>query len=167
MWLTMTNQRLSRRLAELELTHQQLQTSSLDLKAAAARAQAVLDMLTSPQTSRWTCRPRPRTPCPTAKRFTTVTADLLFYTTNLNSLPSDRTYEFWLIPTVGKPVDVGIFNTDTQGNGQLILTHLPRVLPPRRLPLPLSPPAGFRPHRSHGPCRPRFLNADRYHDTLL
>ena len=53
---------------------------------------------------------------------------MLFYTANLHSLSSDHTYELWLIPTVGNPVDIGIFNTDTQGNGQVILTTLPQGL---------------------------------------
>ncbi len=127
-WLARENARLSKRLAELELTHKQLEASSQDLKTAAARAQAVLDVLTGPQTVQVELSPSATHPVPHGKAFYNRARGLLFYTTNLNSLPPDRTYELWLIPTEGKPVDVGIFNTDTRGNGQVILPSLPQGL---------------------------------------
>jgi len=123
-WLARENARLSKRLAELELTQKQLEAASQDLKTAAARAQAVLDVLTGPQTVQVELSPSATHPVPHGKAFYNRSKGLLFYTTNLNSLPSDRTYELWLIPTEGKPVDVGIFNTDTRGNGQVILPSL-------------------------------------------
>jgi anti-sigma-K factor RskA len=125
-WLAREDGRLSKQVAELELTHKQLVASSQDLRAAAARAQAVLEVLTAPQTVQVDLSPQAAHPVPHGKAFYNRDRGLLFYTTNLDSLPSDRTYELWLIPTEGTPVDVGIFNTDAQGNGQLILPTLPQ-----------------------------------------
>lgn len=127
-WLANTNLRLSKRLAELELSHQQLETSNLELKAMAARAQTVLDILSGPQTTQVALSPASTPPVPHGKAFYNRDKGLLFYTANLHSLSSDHTYELWLIPTVGNPVDIGVFNTDTQGNGQVILTSLPQGL---------------------------------------
>ncbi|MGO8791007.1 MAG: anti-sigma factor domain-containing protein [Terriglobia bacterium] len=141
-WLTMTNQRLSRRLAEIELIHQRLETSNLELKASTAHAQAVSDMLTSPQSLQVELSPAASRLAPHGKAFYNRDKGLLFYTTNLPSLPSGRTYEFWLIPTVGKPVDVGVFNTDSQGNGQLILTSLPNDLTAKAFAVTIEPAGG-------------------------
>lgn len=124
-WLANTNLRLSKRLADLELSHQQLETSNLEMKAMAARAQTILDILSGPQTTQVALSPSSALPVPHGKAFYNREKGVLFYTANLHSLPSDHTYELWLIPTVGSPVDIGIFNTDTQGNGQVITTTLP------------------------------------------
>jgi anti-sigma-K factor RskA len=141
-WLAIHNSRLSKRLAELELSHQQLATSNLELKAMAARAQAVLDVLTGPQTVQVELSPATAHPVPHGKAFYNRDKGLLFYTTNLHSLPSDHTYELWLIPTVGNPVDIGIFNTDTRGNGQVILTSLPQGLTAKAFAVTIEPAGG-------------------------
>jgi anti-sigma-K factor RskA len=125
-WLAIDHLRLTRRLAELETIRIQLNASNLDLKTATARAQAVLDVLTSPRTVQVDLSPASAHPVPNGKAFYNRAQGLLFYTTNLRSLPSGRTYELWLIPTEGKPVNIGLFNTDTQGNGQVVLPSLPR-----------------------------------------
>jgi hypothetical protein len=134
--------RLSKRLAELELTYQQLATSNLELKTMAARAQAVLDVLTGPQTVQVELSPSTAHPVPHGKAFYNRDKGLLFYTARLHSLPSDHTYELWLIPTVGNPVDIGIFNTDTRGNGQVILTFLPQGLTAKAFAVTVEPAGG-------------------------
>ena len=127
-WLWRENLRLSQREAELIFTYKRIEDSNEHLRAESARAQAVLDVLTGPQTVQVELSPSAAHPMPHGKAFYNRARGLLFYTTNLNSLPPDRTYELWLIPTEGKPVDVGIFNTDTRGNGQVILPSLPQGL---------------------------------------
>jgi anti-sigma-K factor RskA len=141
-WLALENGRLSKRVAELELTRRELQASSQELKAAAARARAVLDVLTGPQTVQVELSPATAHAVPHGKAFYNRTRGLLFYTANLKSLPSDRTYELWLIPTEGKPVDVGIFNTDGQGNGQMILPAMPHGLAAKAFAVTVEPAGG-------------------------
>jgi anti-sigma-K factor RskA len=141
-WLAIENGRLSKRLAELEITHKELEASSREVKAAAGRAQAVLDVLTGPQTVQVELSPAAVHAVPHGKAIYNRTRGLLFYTTNLNSLPSDHTYELWLIPTAGKPVDVGIFNTDAQGNGQVILPSLPLGLTAKAFAVTVEPAGG-------------------------
>ncbi|HXW14309.1 MAG TPA: anti-sigma factor [Terriglobia bacterium] len=141
-WAAINNLRLSKRVAELELSHQQLVTSNLELDAKAARAQAVLDLLTGPQTIQVELSPATAHPVPHGKAFYNRDKGLLFYTMSLHSLPTNHIYELWLIPTVGKPVDIGIFNTDTQGNGQLILTALPQGLTAKAFAVTIEPAGG-------------------------
>jgi anti-sigma-K factor RskA len=141
-WQARDNIRLSKRLAELELAHEQLKASSLDLKAAAARAEAVLEVLTSPQTVQVDLSPAAARPVPHGKAFYNRARGLLLYTANLHALPSGRTYELWLIPTEGKPVDVGLFNTDSQGNGQVILPSLPQGLTAKAFAVSIEPAGG-------------------------
>ena len=141
-WLARDNSRLSKRLAELELSRQQIEASSLAMKAAAARAQAVLDVLTGSQTVQVDLSPATAHPVPHGKAFYNRARGLLFYTMNLNSLPNNRTYELWLIPTEGKPVDAGIFNTDTRGNGQVILPSLSEGLTAKAFAVTIEPAGG-------------------------
>jgi anti-sigma-K factor RskA len=141
-WLARDNSRLSKRLAELELSRQQVEGSSLAMKAAAARAQAVLDVLTGSQTVQVDLSPATAHPVPHGKAFYNRARGLLFYTMNLNSLPNNRTYELWLIPTEGKPVDAGIFNTDTRGNGQVILPSLSPGLTAKAFAVTIEPAGG-------------------------
>jgi anti-sigma-K factor RskA len=141
-WLGFANLRLTKRLAELERSRQQLEAANVDLKAATARAQAVLDVLTAPQSVQVELSPAAARPEPHAKAFYNRDKGLLFYTTDLHSLPSGQTYELWLIPTVGNPVDLGIFNTDTQGNGEVILTSLPQGLIAKAFAVTVEPAGG-------------------------
>jgi anti-sigma-K factor RskA len=141
-WLTRDNLRLSKQLAEIQLVRQQLEASDLSLKASAARAQAVLDVLTGPETIQVELSPAAAKPLPHGKAFYNRVRGLLFYTTNLNALPADHTYELWLIPTEGKPVDAGIFNTDARGNGQVVLPSLPQGLTAKAFAVTVEPAGG-------------------------
>jgi len=141
-WLARENARLSRRLAELEQIRQQLDASNLNLRTSAARAQAVLDVLTGPQTIQVELSPAKARPLPHGKAFYNSSKGLLFYTTSLESLPSGRTYELWLIPAEGNPVDAGVFNTDAHGNGQVILPSLPQGLTAKTFAVTIEPEGG-------------------------
>ena len=81
-------------------------------------------------------------PVPHGKAFYNPARGLLFYTANLNSLPSDQTYELWLIPTEGMPAELGIFNTDAQGNGQVLLPSLPQGLTAKEFTVTVEPAGG-------------------------
>jgi hypothetical protein len=141
-WLAIDNRKLSRRLAELELTHEQLEASSRELKVASARAQAALNVLTAPETIQVDLSPAAARLVPHAKAFYNPAGGLLFYTTNLLPLPSGRAYELWLIPSEGSPVDAGVFNTDSQGNGQVILPSLPQGLAAKAFAVTIEPAGG-------------------------
>jgi len=142
LWLAIDNRKLSRRLAELELVHGQLEVSSRELKVATARAQAALNVLTAPETIQVDLSPAAARPVPHGKAFYNPAGGLLFYTTNLQPLPAGRTYELWLVPTEGSPVGAGAFNTDTRGNGQVILPSLPQGLAAKAFAVTIEPAGG-------------------------
>jgi len=141
-WLTVDNRRLSRSLADLELAHNQLVATSRELEAVNARARAALEVFTAPQTVQVDLSPAAALPEPHGKVFYNPGKGLLFSAAHLRSLPSDRTYELWLIPAQGAPVDAGIFNTDSLGNGQVILPPLPSGLTAKVFAVTIEPRGG-------------------------
>ena len=141
-WLAIDNRKLSGRLAELDLTRAQLEASSRELKVATARAQAALNVLTAPETVQVDLLPAAARPVPHGKAFYNPAGGLLFYTTNLRSLPAGQTYELWLIPAQGAPVGAGVFNTDSRGNGQVILPSLPQGLTAKAFAVTIEPAGG-------------------------
>ena len=125
-WFAVENHRLGNELTQLEATHQQLLESERQLEAETSRAEAALEILTAPETVKVELTPAAARPVPHGKALYNSRRGLLFYAANLQNLPPDRTYELWLIPTEGDPIDAGIFNPDVHGNGEVILPQLPQ-----------------------------------------
>jgi anti-sigma-K factor RskA len=140
--LAVHDERLSRRLIESESAQRELVLSNLHLQAEGARTQSIVDLLLGPKSVQVELSPASAPPVPHGKAFYNREKGLLLYTTNLHSLPANRTYELWLIPTAGKPVDVGIFNTDAQGNGHLIQISLPQGLTAKAFAVTVEPAGG-------------------------
>jgi anti-sigma-K factor RskA len=141
-WLAVENYRLAAELARLETTHQQLADSEQRLRQHSARAEAALDILTAPDTVKVELTPLAARPVPHGKALYNLSRGLLFYAANLRALPPDRTYELWLIPAEGAPVDAGIFNPDGHGNGQVILPELPPGLVAKAFAVTVEPAGG-------------------------
>jgi len=141
-WFAVEYHRLSIQLAELRATRQQLEESEQQLQAQTARAQAALDILTSPETVKVELTPAAVRPVPHGKAFYNPSRGLLFYAANLPALPPDRTYELWLIPSEGAPIEAGLFNADVRGNGQVILPSLPQGLTAKAFAVTIEPAGG-------------------------
>lgn len=151
-WLAVENRRLAGELNQLEATHQQLEESTRQLEAETSKAQAALDVLTAPETVQVELAPVAARPVPHGKAFYNPSRGLLFYAANLQPLPAGSTYELWLIPSEGAPVDAGIFNADARGNGEVILPSLPQGLTAKAFAVTIEP-AGGRP----APTGPKVL----------
>jgi anti-sigma-K factor RskA len=141
-WFAVENHRLGAELAQLETTHQQLEESEQQLQSQTARAEAALDILTAPETVKVELAPVASRPVPHGKVFYNPSRGLLFYAANLQALPRDRTYELWLIPAEGAPIDAGIFNPDVRGNGEVILPALPGGLVAKVFAVTIEPAGG-------------------------
>jgi anti-sigma-K factor RskA len=141
-WLEVENRRLSAELSQLEGTRAQLEAASRELQAQDARAQAALDLLTAPETQQVELTPVAARPVPHGKAFYNASKGLLFYAANLPTLPPGRTYELWLIPSEGAPIDAGIFKPDSRGNGQVILPALPPGLTAKAFAVTIEPAGG-------------------------
>jgi anti-sigma-K factor RskA len=99
-----------------------------NLAAKASRAQQVLEVLTSPTAQRVTLTPGKAPNMPTARAaYLPDRGGLIFQASNLAALPSEKTYELWVIPVNGKaPVPAGLFVPDATGSASLVLPPVPK-----------------------------------------
>lgn len=129
------NHDLRRRIDELQLA------ADIQMKET-ARARAVLDVLTAPDTFKVTLVSGSAPPAPQGKAFYHPRKGLLFYAANLPVLPAGRTYQLWLVPAQGIPISAGIFQTDAQGNGEVLLPSLPSDVTPKAFAVTDEPAGG-------------------------
>ncbi len=109
---------------------QQLQTETSEIirsNTSAARAEEVLDVLSSPQAQRVTLISAHAKPEPTGHAvYLKDRGALVFTASNLTPLPPNKTYELWVIPANGTaPVPAGTFQPDTRGMASVLLPKLP------------------------------------------
>ena len=140
--LGVENRDLARRMQEFEATGQSLEAARRRDQAEAARARAVLDVLTAPDTLRVTLVAGAAKPIPQGKAFYNAARGLVFYAANLPALPSARAYELWLVPVQGSPIGAGVFNTDVSGNGEVLLPALPAGVAAAAFAVTIEPAAG-------------------------
>jgi anti-sigma-K factor RskA len=141
-WLRFENGRLSRELEELETEHEQLVQDNRQFAAETARAQAALEVLTAPETVKVELTAAAARPVPHGKAFYNSSKGLIFYATNLAPLSAGRTYELWLIPSEGAPIGAGLFNSDSRGNGEVVLPTLPQGLTAKAFAVTVEPAGG-------------------------
>jgi anti-sigma-K factor RskA len=141
-WLRFENGRLSRELEELETEHEQLVQDNRQFAAETSRAQAALEVLTAPETLKVELTAAAARPVPHGKAFYNSSKGLIFYATNLAPLPAGRTYELWLIPSEGAPIGAGLFNSDSRGNGEVVLPTLPQGLTAKAFAVTVEPAGG-------------------------
>ena len=89
------------------------------------KAQAALDILRAPETQRVRLVSGTERPVPEGKVFYHAHRGLLFFASNLPPLEGKKAYELWLIPAEGKPINAGVFQTDSRGEGNVLLPALP------------------------------------------
>ncbi|MGH9617420.1 MAG: anti-sigma factor [Acidobacteriaceae bacterium] len=111
--------------------HRQLQTEVAEMHRSdlsAARAQEVLEVLTSPQAQRVTLVSAHTRPEPTGHAvYLKNRGALVFTANNLAPLPAKKTYELWVIPANGSaPVPAGTFQPDARGMANVLLPGLPK-----------------------------------------
>lgn len=97
---------------------------------SAARAEKVLDVLSSPQAQRVTLVAANAIPEPTGHAvYLARRGALVFTASNLKPLPANKTYELWVIPANGSaPVPAGTFEPDARGTASVLLPNLPSGL---------------------------------------
>lgn len=111
--------------------HRQLRMEAAEMERSnlsAARARQVLDVLTSPQAQRVTLVSAHARPEPTGHAvYLKNRGALVFTASNLAPLPTEKTYELWVIPANGSaPVPAGTFQPDAHGMASVLLPELPK-----------------------------------------
>ena len=99
----------------------------LQLDQSSARAQQVLDVLTSPQAKRVSLVTGTTPPMPSGHAvYVKERGALLFTAANFAPLPPNKTYELWVIPANGSaPIPAGTFAPDATGSASVILPQIP------------------------------------------
>ncbi|HEX4022636.1 MAG TPA: anti-sigma factor [Acidobacteriaceae bacterium] len=99
----------------------------LQLDQANARAQEILDVLTSPEAQNVALVPGKAAPQPSGHAvYLKDRGALVFTATNMAALPPNKTYELWVIPANGSaPIPAGTFAPDTRGSASVLLPKLP------------------------------------------
>jgi anti-sigma-K factor RskA len=110
-WFTHTRDERVRNIAFQDALRQVRQSES-----ESARLKEVLALLNAPETivrvsSEGATRP------PQGKVFLNPSRGVLLLASNLPPAPEGKTYEMWVIPTGGKPVPAGLFQTEPNGVG--------------------------------------------------
>jgi anti-sigma-K factor RskA len=67
---------------------------------------------------------------------------LIFVASNLRSLPAQKAYELWLIPTQGAPIPAGVFKPDAHGGAVVINPPLPAGLVAKAFAITIEPEQG-------------------------
>lgn len=136
------NHQLNNRVRVLETWQTREIAQEKQQAAKVARAEAVLDVLTSPGTLKVALVSAEAHPVPQGKAFYNPAKGLVFYAANLAPLPSNQTYQLWLVPAQGKPVSAGIFATDAHGNGEVLLPPLPLGVAAKAFAVTIEPAGG-------------------------
>lgn len=102
-----------------------------ELSAQASRAQEVLDALTSPAAKNVTLTEGKGAQPPSGRAsYVADKGALVFVGSNLKPIPTNKTYELWIIPADGKaPIPAGLFRPDEHGTASVVLPQLPEGVP--------------------------------------
>jgi anti-sigma-K factor RskA len=102
--------------------HASLDRQTVELE----RARNVADSITNPEGQHFTLVALKAPPQPQGKAiYVPKRGTLIFIANNLPELPSQRTYELWLIPEQGAPIPAGLFKPDAHGSATVINPPLP------------------------------------------
>ena len=135
--------------ATLRTENQDLRRRIVALQAAAAlqesetaRARAILDVFTAPDTLMVSLVAGSAQPVPQGTAFYHPRKGLVFCAANLPALNPGRTYQLWLVPMQGNPISAGTFIADAKGDGEVLLPPLPQGITPKAFAVTDEPAGG-------------------------
>jgi anti-sigma-K factor RskA len=69
-------------------------------------------------------------------------SSLIFLASNFQTLPPQKAYELWLIPTNGAPIPAGVFKPDARGSATVVNPPLPAGVEAKAFAITIEPEAG-------------------------
>jgi anti-sigma-K factor RskA len=130
------NSDLRQRQADLEISLSKQDKQLLEAKQ-------LLAMLTSPDAEHFTLVAGKTPPQPQGRViYVRGSGTLVFLASNMPAIPPQRTYELWLIPTIGAPIPAGLFKPDAHGAASLIRPPLPTGVEAKAFAITVEPEAG-------------------------
>jgi anti-sigma-K factor RskA len=134
--LWVNNTRLDRQL-------QSLQQSTAELQQKQMQNQHLLELFAAPDTIQVSLTPMPgHLGTPAGVQYN-QRRGLLVYAGAMPPLPSGRTYELWLIPTAGDPINAGVFHPDAAGRVTVMMPPLPVGVAPKAFAVTIEPEGGM------------------------
>jgi Anti-sigma-K factor rskA/Putative zinc-finger len=98
-----------------------------ELRSQDAKAQMIMDLLKDPSAQHVMLTAAKSKPAPMAKTvYMASKGALLMQASNLDPLPSNKTYELWVIPMKGDPMPAGMFRPDAAGNASVVMPDMPK-----------------------------------------
>jgi anti-sigma-K factor RskA len=120
-----------------------LETHSASQQQQLVQAKELIATLTSADALHFTLVEGKTPPRPQGKAiYVRSTGTLVFLASNMPTLPPQKIYELWLIPTSGAPMPAGLFRPDTHGSAALIKPPLPAGVQPKTFAITVEPSAG-------------------------
>ncbi len=121
----------------------QLQNESAQQQTQLERAREVVATLTSTNAMRVTLVAAQAQPQPQGRAiYVRDRSSLIFLASNLPSLPPQKAYELWLIPTNGAPIPSGVFKPDARGSAAVIEPPLPGGVEAKAFAITVEPEQG-------------------------
>jgi anti-sigma-K factor RskA len=128
------NERLNR-----ELANQRNALASL--QSERAEAHHVRDLLAAPDTVVVRLAPMPGMPEGTGRVTYSEHMGMLMYDGTLGPAPRDKSYQLWLVPQQGNPINAGVFNPQA-GRTDHWMIEIPPGVTPRAFAVTLEPAGG-------------------------
>lgn len=121
----------------------ELETSLSKQDRQLLEAKQLLSAMTSPEAAHFTLVAGKTSPHPEGKAiYLPGTGTLVFLASNLPAVPSQKTYELWLIPKAGAPVPAGLFKPDARGTASVIHPPLPVGIEAKAFAVTVEPESG-------------------------
>ncbi len=139
--------------AGLKRQVQSLQGEAAQQLQELERARNMVATLTATDALRVTLVPAKSHPQPQGKViYVRDRSSLIFLASNLPSVPSQKAYELWLIPTQGAPIPAGVFKPDAKGSATVVNPPLPVGVEAKAFAITVEPEGG-----SNAPTSTPFL----------
>jgi anti-sigma-K factor RskA len=107
------------------------------------RARDVVSTLTATDAMRVTLVAAKTPPQPQGKAiYVRDRSSLLFIASDMPKLPTEKTYELWLIPATGNPIPAGLFTPDAHGSATVVNPPLPGGVEAKAFAITVEPEAG-------------------------
>jgi anti-sigma-K factor RskA len=108
-----------------------------------ADAHRIVETLTASNAAHFTLTSVKAHPQPQGKViYVRDRASLIFLASNLRTLPPQKAYELWLIPTSGAPIAAGVFKPDAHGSATVINPPLPAGVEAKAFAMTVEPEQG-------------------------
>ncbi len=127
----------------------QLDHQLADMRVSIAKQQAQLDeardlaaLFEAKDTITIALAPQPGTPPTSAHVMYNAKMGMLMYDGNLDPIPADKSYQLWLVPMNGNPINAGVFNP-VAGQSDHWMMKLPPGTLPKAFAITLEPAGGM------------------------